>query len=194
VITVGRPGERVRAIVLAAGEGRRFGGPKQLAQVHGRPLIAHALALAAPYEPLVVLGARAEQIRPVVGGAAEVVVAEDWAEGQAASLRAGVAAFAGAVDWALVLLADQPFLTPAVVEGVLAARGDDVDAVRAVFGGRPGHPVLLGRRVLAEVPSLKGDTGARDLLARFRVRVFEASRLCDPTDIDTPNQLEVLPS
>ena len=187
-------GGRVRAIVLAAGEGRRFGGPKQLAEVDGRPLVAHALALAAPFEPLVVLGARAELIRPVVADAAQVVLAEDWAEGQAASLRAGVAALGDAVDWALVLLADQPFLTPAVVEGVLAARGPGVDAVRTVFDGRPGHPVLLGRRVLAEVPSLRGDTGARDLMTRFRVRAFEASRLCDPTDIDTPDQLEVQPS
>jgi len=191
---VTRAGDRVRAIVLAAGEGRRFGGPKQLAEVGGRPLVAHALALAAPFDPLVVLGARAALIRPVVADAAQVVLAEDWAEGQAASLRAGVAALGDGVDWALVLLADQPFLTPAVVEGVLAARDPGVDAVRAVFDGRPGHPVLLGRRVLAEVPSLRGDTGARDLLSRFRVRAFEASPLCDPTDIDTPDQLEVQPS
>jgi CTP:molybdopterin cytidylyltransferase MocA len=183
----------VGCIVLAAGAGRRFGGPKQLAVLDGRPLIAHVVELARPYEPVVVLGAHAAEVRPAVTGA-RVVVCEDWAEGQAASLRAGVAALGPGVAWALVLLADQPFLTREVLGGVVAARGDDVDAVRATYGGVPGHPVLLGRAVLDAVPDLRGDVGARDLLARFRVRTWEAGHLCDPTDIDTPDQLEVLPS
>lgn len=175
-------------VVLAAGAGRRFGGPKQLAEVAGRPLLAHVLDLAAPYDPVVVLGSYAEAVRPVVGDAARVVVAADWAEGQAASLRAGVAAL-GDVDWALVLLGDQPFLTPAVVEAVLDARAG-ADAVRAVYDGVPGHPVVLGRRVLAEVPALRGDAGARALLERFEVQLVEAAGLCDPTDIDTREHLE----
>jgi len=174
-------------VVLAAGAGRRFGGPKQLAEVAGRPLLAHVLDLAAPYDPVVVLGAHAEEVRSLVG-AARVVVAEDWAQGQSASLRAGIAAL-GDVDWALVLLGDQPFLTPEVVEAVLAAR-EGADAVRAAYDGVPGHPVLLGRRVLAEVPSLRGDAGARQALERFEVRLVEAAGLCDPTDIDTREHLE----
>jgi CTP:molybdopterin cytidylyltransferase MocA len=184
---------RVRAVVLAAGEGRRFGGPKQLALVEGRPLVARAVELAAPWDPVVVLGARAGDVRAAVPAGVEVVVAQDWAEGQAASLRAGVAALGPDVGWALVLLADMPFLTVAAVEAVLAARGDDVDAVRATYDGRPGHPVLLGRAVLAAVPGLRGDTGARELLSQVRVRAVEAAALADPTDIDTPDQLEVLP-
>jgi molybdenum cofactor cytidylyltransferase len=185
--------DRVGCVVLAAGEARRFGGRKQLALVGGRPMLAHAVELAAPWDPVVVLGAHAEEIRPVVGPSARVVVAEDWAEGQAASLRAGLRAV-GDVDWLLVLLGDMPFVTRAAVEGVLATRSPDVDAVRAVYDGRPGHPVLLGRRVLAAVPALRGDTGARDLLASARVRAFEAGQLSSPTDIDTPDQLEVSPS
>jgi CTP:molybdopterin cytidylyltransferase MocA len=181
----------IGCLVLAAGAGRRFGGPKQLAPLGGRPLLAHVVDLARPYDPVVVLGARAGEVRPAAAGA-RVVVCEDWAEGQSASLRAGVAALQPGVEWALVLLGDQPFLTPEVLEGVVAARGDDVDAVRATYAGVPGHPVLLGRRVLDAVGELRGDVGARDLLARFRVRGWEAGHLCDPTDIDTPDQLEVL--
>jgi molybdenum cofactor cytidylyltransferase len=130
--------KRLACVVLAAGEGRRFGGRKQLAALDGRPLIAHVVAMAAPWDPIVVLGAHADEIRPVVD-APRIVVAEDWAEGQAASLRAGLRA-AGDVDWLLVLLADMPFVTRAVVEGVLGAREPDVDAVRATYDGRPGHP------------------------------------------------------
>jgi molybdenum cofactor cytidylyltransferase len=184
--------DRVRAVVLAAGEGRRVGGPKQLATVGGRPLLLHAVELARPFDPVVVLGARADLVRPVVPLDVDVVVAHDWSEGQAASLRTGVAELEEDVDWALVLLADMPYLTREVVDAVLAARvaGDPVDAVRATYDGRPGHPVLLGRAVLDAVPELHGDTGARDLLSRFRVRTVEAAHLCDPTDIDTPDQLE----
>ncbi len=174
-------------LVLAAGEGRRFGSAKQLARVDGRPLLAHALELAAPWDPLVVLGAHAEAILEEIDVGRHVVAA-DWAEGQAASLRAGVAAL-GDSDRVLVLLGDQPFLTCEAVVAVLGA-ADGADAARATYAGRPGHPVVLGRAVLAAVPGLRGDTGARALLERFDVREVEAGHLCDPTDIDTPDQLE----
>ena len=187
---------RTAGLVLAAGEGRRFGGPKQLAPFRGAPLLEHALTAmdAVPaLDPLVlVLGERAEEVRAGVDpGAFRVVVAEDWAEGQAASLRAGVAA-AGDVDAVLVCLGDQPLITPQVIAGTLDHDGPRVDAVRAGYDGVPGHPVLLKRRVLARVPELRGDTGARDLLAAARVRTWEAGHLCDPTDVDTPEALEAL--
>ena len=178
----------IATVVLAAGAGRRFGGPKQLAEVRGRPLLAHVLALAD--DPIVVLGAHADQVRPLAAGG-RVVLCEDWAEGQAASLRCGVAA-AGPVDAVMVLLGDMPFLTRAVLDGARDAfLAGGCDAVRTTYGGRPGHPVLLGRPVLDAVPALRGDTGARELLARFAVREWEAGGLADPTDIDTPDQLEV---
>jgi molybdenum cofactor cytidylyltransferase len=174
-----------RALILAAGAGRRFGGPKQLALVGGRPLLAHVLDVAAPYDPLVVLGARADEIRARID-VGDHVVAEDWAEGQSASLRAGVAALADA-DRVIVLLADQPFITREAIEAVLALGGD---AARASYHGDPGHPVVLGRAVLERVGELRGDAGARELLQDFQVRTVEATGLCDPTDIDTPDQLE----
>ncbi|HEX8103224.1 MAG TPA: NTP transferase domain-containing protein, partial [Solirubrobacteraceae bacterium] len=111
------------ALVLAAGEGRRFGGPKQLALVGGVPVLEHVLRAVRGVPALgprvLVLGARADVVREGVDTAGfAVVVARDWAEGQSASLRAGVAAL-GDVDAALVLLGDQPFITPPVVAGVL---------------------------------------------------------------------------
>jgi len=173
-------------LVLAAGESRRFGSAKQLALVDGRPLLEHVLALAAPWDPLVVLGAHAGEVRARLD-VGRHVVADDWAEGQAASLRAGVAGL-GDVQRVLVLLGDQPFLTQEVIAEVLGLGGD---AARATYDGHPGHPVVLGRRVLDAVPALRGDAGARNLLGGFDVRTFEAGHLCDPTDIDTPDQLEV---
>ena len=184
----------IGGIILAAGEGRRFGGAKQLAPLNGRPLIEHALEamLAVPaIDPVViVLGAHAERIQAEADlRGAEVVVCEAWADGQSASLKAGAAAL-GEVEAAVITLADQPFITPQVIAGVLDQRGRHL-AVRATYDGRPGHPVLLERRLLDHVRELSGDTGARDLLIGegHRVRRFEAAHLCDPTDIDTREEL-----
>lgn len=186
----------IGGLVLAGGEGRRFGGPKQLAQIRGVAVLEHVLEAmqAVPaIDPLVVvLGARAAEIQAGMEfGAFEIVVAEDWAEGQAASLRAGVAAL-GDVDHVMICLGDQPFITPQVIAGTLELDGSPADAIRAAYGGVPGHPVLLKRRLLSRVPDLRGDVGARPLLAAANVKTWEAGHLCDPTDIDTREQLEAL--
>jgi molybdenum cofactor cytidylyltransferase len=173
-------------LLLAAGEGRRFGGPKQLARVDGRPLIEHALhALAGLERTVVVLGARAEEIRAGADlGGAEIVVCSDWAEGMGASLRTGLAALRGA-DEVVIVLADQPFITAAVVARVRAADGD---GVRAVYGGRPGHPVVLRPALLARAGELRGDKGFRAVV----MTEVECGDLADPQDIDTRADLEVM--
>jgi CTP:molybdopterin cytidylyltransferase MocA len=173
-------------LVLAAGEGRRFGGPKQLARVGGRPLIEHALAaLAGLDRVVVVLGARADEIRAGAElGGAEVVVCADWAEGMGASLRAGLAALDGA-DEVVIVLADQPFITAAAVARVRAASGE---AARAVYGGAPGHPVVVRPAVLERARELHGDQGFRGV----PMTEVECGDLADPQDIDTRADLEVV--
>ena len=170
-----------RALILAAGAGRRFGGPKQLAELDGRPLLRHVLDLAAPYDPLVVLGAHADEILATVDIGPHLVV-DDWEHGQSASLKAGVAEL-GDADRILVLLGDQPWITRAVIESVLAQPG----CARATYDGVPGHPVVLDRPVIERVPSLAGDEGARSLLADCTL--VEAAHLADPRDVDTPEDL-----
>ena len=115
----------------------------------------------------------------------------DWAEGMAASLRCGAAELAGA-DWAVVTLGDMPGVTPEAIEAVIGACSPDVDAVRAEYGGQFGHPVALSRSLLARVPELRGDVGARDLLRDARVRRVEALHLARPDDVDTPEELEAI--
>jgi molybdenum cofactor cytidylyltransferase len=175
-------------LVLAAGEGRRFGGPKQLARVAGRPLVEHALAAVGRLDRVVVvLGARADEVRAGADLAgAEIVVCAEWADGMGASLRHGLAALQDA-DEVVIVLADQPFITPAVVARVRAAPGD---AARAVYDGAPGHPVVIRRPVLARTGELRGDSGFRDLLTA--VTEVECADLADPTDIDTREDLEVV--
>ena len=186
----------ISGLVLAAGAGRRFGSPKQLADLGGVPLLQHAidamLAVPALDRVVVVLGSFAEEIAAAVKFAsAEPVVCPEWDEGMAASLRCGVAELAGA-DWVVVTLGDMPGVTPEAIEAVIAALGPDVDAVRAEYGGQFGHPVALSRSLLDRVGGLRGDVGARELLADARVRPVEALHLARPDDVDTPEELEAI--
>jgi CTP:molybdopterin cytidylyltransferase MocA len=188
----------IAGLVLAGGAGRRFGAPKQLAELDGVPLLQHAvdamLAVPALDRVVVVLGAAAEQIGAQVRFAsAEPIVCEGWAEGMAASLRSGAEELAGA-DWVVVTLGDMPGVTPEAIEAVIAAieAGPGADAVRAAYGGRPGHPVALSRPLLDRVDGLRGDVGARELLRDAKVRDVEAGHLARPDDVDTPEQLEAI--
>jgi molybdenum cofactor cytidylyltransferase len=189
----------IAGVVLAAGGARRFGSPKQLAELDGVPLLQHAIdaMLAVPDldRVIVVLGAAAEHVAAAVRFAsAEPVVCERWSEGMAASLRCGVEA-AGDAEWVVVTLGDQPGITPEAIEAVMAAIDSGPhrpDAVRAEYGGHPGHPVALSRALLDRVGELRGDAGARDLLRDAIVRRVEALHLARPDDVDTPEELEAI--
>jgi molybdenum cofactor cytidylyltransferase len=183
----------VGGLILAAGEGRRFGATKQLAELRGRPLLEYAvesmLSVPAVWPVVVVLGHDADAVRAGTDlGDAHTVVCARWNEGQAASLRCGIDAL-GPVDAAVVGLGDQPFITPQVIAMVLDFDDRYHDAARATYGGVAGHPVVLTRRLLDRADELEGDVGFRWLLEGQRVKRFEAGHLCDPTDIDTREEL-----
>jgi molybdenum cofactor cytidylyltransferase len=175
-------------LILAAGAARRFGGPKQLALLDGRPLVEHALAALSGLERVVVvLGARADEILAGADlGCAEVVVCPDWAQGMSASLRRGLDALAETGE-VVITLGDQPFITAAVVARVRAVPGP---AARAVYHGAPGHPVVVRRPLLARAGELRGDAGFRDLLQG--AAEVECADLADPHDVDTREDLEVV--
>jgi molybdenum cofactor cytidylyltransferase len=189
----------IAGVVLAAGGASRFGSPKQLAELDGVPLLQHAvdamLAVPAIDPVVVVLGAEAQRVLAAVElDEARAVVCPDWEEGMAASLRCGIAAV-GDADWVIVTLGDQPRITSQVIAAVTDAADSariGTAAVRATYAGVPGHPVALARAMLPHVEQLRGDVGARELLGHATVRTFEAGRLCDPTDVDTPEELEGL--
>jgi CTP:molybdopterin cytidylyltransferase MocA len=119
-----------------------------------------------------------------------VVVATDWASGQSASLRAGLEALEPTpADTAVVLLVDLPDVDHRVVARLLAAAGKEPRSalVRAVYHGRPGHPVVLGRAHWAGIrATLAGDSGARDYLAAHAAAVVECSDLASGQDLDVP--------
>ena len=166
----------IGGIVLAAGPGTRFGGSKQLAELEGRPLLEHALdapAAAGVERVVVVLGSEAEAVLARVDmRGAEPMVCERWEEGQAASLACGLGALEDA-EAAVVVLGDQPRVSPEAIGRVIAARGG-TPAVRATYGGDPGHPVLIERELFDRLCDVTGDHGARNLLRSVAMREVPA--------------------
>ena len=206
-------GDRAAAIVLAAGAGRRMGGPKALLEFEGRLLVERAVEAALSggcTDVLVVLGASADEVLLRADlRRALIVVNEAWAEGMGSSLRCGLRALpslespdeadspdsaesAGSIDAALVLLVDQPFVGPQAVSAVLDSWRHGARLAAASYGGRRGHPVLFGREYWADAArSAQGDVGARSLLAEHAADLVlvPCDALADPRDLDTPADL-----
>jgi nicotine blue oxidoreductase len=188
----------VTGLVLAAGAGARFGGPKALVDLDGELLVERAtrvLAEGGCAPVLVVLGAAAQQVqqRADLRGAV-VVVNPRWDEGMATSLRAGLAAAGGAAA-VVIALVDQPEIGPEAVVRLRASWARGAVAAQATYDGAPGHPVLLDRITWTEVGRLAtGDTGARAWLRAHPEQVVsvDCTGTGRATDVDTRADLEAL--
>lgn len=196
-LDMSRPGASrgaVPGLLLAAGAGRRMGGPKALVRDEdGTAWVvraARALRDAGCTPVRVVLGAAADEVGALLRGEpVEVVVAADWVEGMGASLRAGLEGLAETAPDAsavLVQLVDLPDVGPDVHRRVVAAGAAGPGRLtRATYDGRPGHPVLLGREHWAAVAaSARGDAGARAYLRAHHVAEIECGDLATGADVD----------
>lgn len=188
----------ISVIVLAAGEGRRFGGTKQLEGLRGRTLVQHAVDAAAGGdvdEIVVVLGHDARRVRDSLElpGGGRSVINDRYAQGQSTSLAAGLSALSSASEGAIVLLADQPGIEPRHVRALVNTfldLDDGSEILRIRFRDGPG-PALLARSVWKEATGLSGDTGARALFDAHPDRVrwvpFDEDA---PADVDRRDDLE----
>lgn len=188
--------EAVVGILLAAGEGRRFGRPKALVRddsgVTWLERSAQALLDGGVRSVYVVLGAEIDAARHEVPDCGVIVEAADWAEGMGASLRAGlhsVAITPDSVHAALVMLVDTPGVGSRVVSR-LVSRGGSAALARASYDGTPGHPVLIGRDHWGGVRGqAHGDEGARGYLRSHHVDLVECGDIGSGEDVDSPDQL-----
>ena len=193
-----RPGPHVAALVLAAGAARRMRGrDKLLEPVGGRPVLratVEAAAASRADEVVVVLPPGAEARRAAIAGAAvRTVEAADWAEGMAASMRAGLAAVSGRADAVVVLLADMPEVGAADIDRLIAAfdPAEGREICRAVSAdGKPGHPVLFGRRFFEALAGADRRPGARDVVRDAADLVVEVPTpgQAAVVDLDTPEE------
>jgi CTP:molybdopterin cytidylyltransferase MocA len=184
----------IGGLVLAAGAATRFGRPKQLAYLDGIPLLEHVLRTmtAAPVgRVVVVLGSAADEIAAAVDlHGADPIVCARWAEGQSASLACGLGELASC-EAVVVTLGDQPRVSPDAIRRVIAGR-NGASAVRATYGGEPGHPVLLERDLFSALRNVTGDKGARNLLLSVPVLDVPCDDLGGGEDVDTPAELDAL--
>ncbi len=180
----------IAGLVLAAGEGTRFGpDPKLLAEISGQPVLQRVLETMTRVRSLdrvvVVLGAHAEEILSRVRfGRAEPLICVRWHEGQSASLQCGVGALPEAAK-IILTLGDQPLITTQLVERFT----HEPPGSRAAYHGNPGHPVVLGPEQMPAIRRLSGDHGARHILSG---PLIESSDLGMCRDLDTPADLATL--
>ena len=194
----GRP--RIEAILLAAGAARRMEGRDKLLEPVGDQPILRVVAEAARASQadrvIAVLPPGAEARRAALAGLAlDLVEAPDWAEGMAASLRAGLAAVSPEAEAVVILLADMPEVASGHIDRLLAAFDPEEgrEICRAVSEtGVPGHPVLFGRRFFESLLLLTGDRGARELLRDAPEFVTDVPTPGEGAaiDLDTPEAWE----
>jgi molybdenum cofactor cytidylyltransferase len=189
----------IRGILLAAGYSKRFGSNKLLQTLPaGSPLAGTPIALAAARnlldavpESIAVVRPRAQKLAKMLRDAGcTTVVCKNAGEGMGTSLAAGVRASLDVDGW-IVTLADMPFIRPETIRTVLRALGEGAAIAAPSFRGERGHPVGFAKRFYAELSSLHGDEGAREVLTRHPDGIV----LCevdDPgvlRDIDEPSDL-----
>lgn len=188
---------RVAALVLAAGQGRRMGGPnKLLATVGGEPLVriaAQAALRSQAVSVTVVTGHRAGDVRKALSDLpVEFVDNPDHQHGLSTSLRAGIESLSDDVDGVVVLLADMPGIDAGTIDRLIAALRPDegVHVVVPTFEGKRGNPVLWSSRFFPALAAVHGDAGGRHLIGENPESVAEVEiGQSVALDVDTPEAL-----
>jgi molybdenum cofactor cytidylyltransferase len=186
-------------ILLAAGASSRMGSPKQLIRVDGVPLVRRGVRLGidAGCSPVIaVLGANHERISPILAGEqVHVVVNSEWREGVASSIRIGIQALAkldSDVEAAVLMVVDQPEIdkTSIVRLRQAAETGQESCLVAAFYDGHAGTPALFRKKLFPELLELRGDSGARGLLQKYKTSLIAVPMPEAGRDLDTRFDLE----
>ncbi|MDJ0926131.1 MAG: nucleotidyltransferase family protein [Gammaproteobacteria bacterium] len=184
---------RVAALLLAAGEGSRFGALKQLAVLDGESLVlraARAAAAAVDAGVWVVTGAGHDDVAQALRDEAATLVRNaDWRAGMGSSIRCGIRALNGKVDAVLITLADQPGVGAADLARLVACWREAPDRpAAALIAGLPGAPAVVPARWFPALLDLADDAGARELL-RSGIDYTAVDLPAAADDIDTPSDL-----
>ena len=183
--------EPIAAVILAAGEGRRFGSPKQVLDWHSRPLIWHVAkrALQAELTPVIIIaGAAIDAIQKAVADLpVQIMYNPDWQQGQGASVKLGAEAGGTKSGGILFMLADQPQIPIPLIRALIDTHAQRRNPITGpLVDGQRGNPVLFDRVTFSDLTSLSGEAGGRQLFSKYPV---EWIPWYDPTpllDIDTP--------
>jgi molybdenum cofactor cytidylyltransferase len=185
-------------IILAAGESKRMGTPKQLLP-WGKTMVLQQVIDRADAsrldQVLVVLGHRAEEIAGKIRGSSKtrVVVNGAFRDGMGTSVKCGIRNAPADAEAFMLLLGDQPFIRTEMIDRLIDAyRAGRRGIVIPVYGGRRGHPVIVDLRYGAELLSI-GDQGVRGVIQKHSRDVFEVACADAPNilrDMDTPRDYQ----
>jgi molybdenum cofactor cytidylyltransferase len=186
----------ITGLVLGAGGSRRLGRPKQLLPYGDATLLDHTLDTARQcgFDQLVVpIGGAADEVRERVDlSGADVVVNYDFGEGCSSSIAAALATVDERCDVLVLMLGDQPGVTPATVRALIDGRGDAPLAVCRYDDGR-GHPLAFDRSLFSELADLHGDKGVWRLMDERADEVVEVRIAGNvPLDVDTPEDYQAV--
>lgn len=187
----------VFGVVLAAGESRRFGAPKQLAEFDGAPLVRAAADVARRCfgaRSLLVVGHEAEAVARAAGGGCEFLLVNDrYVDGLGSSVALAASVLAPVADAVVLLLADQPLIEADHVRRLVAGwSGRARHALATDYGNGWGPPVLIPKGLFGELQSLDGDRGAHALLESPDVELERLRFTPAGVDVDTPDDLQRL--
>ena len=187
----------VTGLVLAAGGSRRLGEPKQLLPYGSGTLLDHALdtARASGFDQLIVaIGGSSGEVRSRVDlSGAEVVENPDFGEGCSSSIAAGLGALDPRAELLVLMLGDQPGVTPATVRALMAGCGDGTVLAACLYDDGRGHPLAFGRDAFDDLRELHGDKAVWKLMERRSDEVVEI-RVSGPIprDVDTRADYEAV--
>jgi molybdenum cofactor cytidylyltransferase len=189
----------ISGVVLAAGPSTRFVArdPKQLAEIAGEALVLRIVrtALASRLsEVIVVVGYEASRVRAAIAGQSVLIVENTaYSEGQSTSVRAGLSEVDAGAAAAMFIPVDQPDLTGSVLDALIDSyQSTDAMIVVPSFRGRRGAPVLIDRSLFAELKSISGDSGGRQIFTRYEDRIVEVPLSSDKAlrDVDRVEDLD----
>ncbi len=181
------------SVVLAAGESRRFGGPKQLAMVRGQTMLNTALEkLIHPLieQRFVVLGAYGEQIRPSLPADVVIVMNDRWQEGMGYSLACAVKQLPADCSHVLILLADQIEVDESLLDKIIGLQiGQPNRIIATGYSHTIGVPVCFPRALFDTLRDCSGDKGARQWLREHSEQITMVDGPAAAADIDTVDDL-----
>ncbi len=185
---------KIALLILAAGESRRMGSPKQLLAWEHTTLLGHAIETAISSradQVLVLLGAEASDIRNSLNmDGIEIIVNEDWKEGLGSTIRKGVTFIESldpVPDAVLLMLADQPLLGVNHLDKLISEiKKGDVGIVCTTYDKKLGVPAVFIRKYFRELSQLQGDRGAGKLIASHSDQAVGIAAGRNVVDLDTP--------
>lgn len=184
----------IGAVILAAGGASRYGSPKQLLMIDGKPMLQHVIDLArdAGFQRIVlILGAESENIiREInVSNDIDILINKNWREGQSSSVKMGVEVLEKDCDSIIFMLGDQPFIPIELITLEKRIFDEDKEIIAPAYNGKIGNPVLFSKVCFDELKRIKGDHGGKSVFDKFHITELEWDNEEVWMDIDTKKDL-----